>query len=80
MSTYQFDHGPGSDHCLDSTLVAADSERTNTFELSTSSTKTTRLQLDVDLDHPSTRSFAVEAKLKATTQEIIVSVISLASS
>jgi hypothetical protein len=42
--------------------------RTNTFELLNSSTKTTRLQLDVDFRPPSTRSFAAEA-VPATTQE-----------
>ena len=62
-STYQFDHGPDSallqagnqcdlyldlDLYLDSALLQAGSERTNTSELSVSSTKTLRLQLEAD--------------------------------
>jgi hypothetical protein len=57
MSTYHFDYGPDPaplqasnqfDHCLDSTMLQADSERTNTSELSVSSTRTWRLQLEDD--------------------------------
>jgi hypothetical protein len=57
-----------SDHCLDSALLQADSERTNTFELSVSSTKTTRLQLDVD---PTIQYSVICGRGKATktTQE-----------